>query len=154
MSLDFNLVGGFKMDFSTTLGASTRFPPFLDGENRRMGKTCGIYANSFAFAALKTDASVVTWGLPTGGGDSRAVRQERCRDDLGGYPLVNIQKKYGTSPSLIAKFTIYIYTCAIFNSYCKNYQRVFDDHFPSGYITVIFFGNSFKQCNPWRKFDN
>jgi hypothetical protein len=52
---------------------------------------------------------VVTWGLPTGGGDSRAVRQERCRDDLGGYPLVNIQKKYGTSPSLIAKFTIYIY---------------------------------------------
>ena len=36
----------------------------------------GVYANPFAFAAVKDDGSVVTWGLATAGGDSSSVRQQ------------------------------------------------------------------------------
>ena len=32
-----------------------------------------IYSNKNAFAALKLDGSVVTWGLPANGGDSSSV---------------------------------------------------------------------------------
>ncbi len=34
-----------------------------------------IFANPVAFAALKVDGSVVTWGVADSGGDSEAVRE-------------------------------------------------------------------------------
>jgi pimeloyl-ACP methyl ester carboxylesterase len=37
------------------------------------GKTGGEVRNAFAFAALKSDGSVITWGLPSDGGDSSGV---------------------------------------------------------------------------------
>ena len=35
-----------------------------------------IYSNAGAFAALKSDGSVVTWGAPSSGGDSSHVSSE------------------------------------------------------------------------------
>lgn len=35
-----------------------------------------IFSSSVAFAALKKDGSVVTWGMPRGGGDSRKVQAQ------------------------------------------------------------------------------
>lgn len=37
------------------------------------GHTAGAFANDFAFAAIKTDGGVVTWGQKDNGGDSAAV---------------------------------------------------------------------------------
>ena len=37
-----------------------------------------IYSTQSAFAALKSDGSVVTWGDPAVGGDSSAVAQQVC----------------------------------------------------------------------------
>lgn len=34
-----------------------------------------VHASSGAFAAIRADGRVVTWGHPLSGGDSRAVRQ-------------------------------------------------------------------------------
>ncbi|OLP85416.1 hypothetical protein AK812_SmicGene33593 [Symbiodinium microadriaticum] len=39
-----------------------------------MSNVLRVYANPFAFAAVKDDGSVVTWGLATAGGDSSSVR--------------------------------------------------------------------------------
>ena len=61
--------------FSDPLGLS-RTSVFAVPMTQPKCSAAGIYSNSFAFAALKSDQSVVTWGLPTGGGDSRAVRRE------------------------------------------------------------------------------
>lgn len=35
-----------------------------------------VYSNTYAFAALKTDGSVVTWGYPAWGGDSSSISSE------------------------------------------------------------------------------
>ena len=52
----------------------------------RLRDVVAVFANDYAFAALKADGSVVTWGAPTHGGDSSAVRSR----------LVNIRAIYST----------------------------------------------------------
>jgi len=56
------------------------------------GKYPGMCANAFAFAALKTDGSVVTWGDSNSGGDSSAVASE----------LTNVKAIYSTCQAFAA----------------------------------------------------
>ena len=51
-----------------------------------------IYANQYAFAALKNDGTVVTWGDATNGGDSSSVAGD----------LVNVVKIFATSSAFAA----------------------------------------------------
>jgi len=60
---------------------SLYFVPDDPMEQRRAydGKYPGMLANYYAYAALKSDGTVVTWGDPNGGGESSAVA-ESLRD--------------------------------------------------------------------------
>ena len=42
-----------------------------------------IYSSDYAFAAVRADGSVVTWGNACAGGDSSSVQERGCRQKQG-----------------------------------------------------------------------
>lgn len=56
-----------------------------------------IQSTGAAFAALKTDGSVVVWGHPIFGGDARAVQEGRLLASVG---WDNTSSKFQTNEAL------------------------------------------------------
>ena len=57
-----------------------------------LGNALSIFSNTNAFAVVKADGSVVTWGDERAGGDSRDVQDQ----------LVNVQHIYSTGSAFAA----------------------------------------------------